>query len=75
MYAIPALPDPDQQARADQYSKEMEAVASWHPDYFNVRSPSDEDIDKLVDASGLKSNPNLGEHHDDVIHWFAHSLI
>jgi hypothetical protein len=75
VHAIPALLDPDQQARADQHRRDMEAASSWLPDYTDVRPPSGDDIDKLIDASGLKSNPNLGEHRDDVIHWFASSLI
>jgi hypothetical protein len=66
---------PSAQQQADAHRKAMLAESQWTPDYTDCKTPSAEEIQQLLQHSGMHENPNLKDEKDNVLYWFANTLL
>jgi hypothetical protein len=53
----------------------MLTESQWTPDISDCKTPSAEDIQQLLQLSGMHENPNLKDEKDNVLYWFANTLL
>ena len=66
---------PTPQQKADAHRQTMLDESQWFPDYSDCKTPSAEDIQHLLQQSGIQDNPNLTDEKDNVCYWFANKLL